>query len=166
MPRSTSASDSNPGLELANAKSGSSMDTGARHVEVTQDMAFPVIDPEERRVVRKLDMVIMPLMILVYFFQYISILIPWSPIILAGNSFCNRIRQIFFQSSRHIRASRRPRAHWSRVLLGRVSFLCWTACRRRTSNVFTVTASHHADCRCHCSYLWRSKHVHGYSELF
>ncbi|KAI5456787.1 major facilitator superfamily domain-containing protein [Mariannaea sp. PMI_226] len=54
-------------------KSGASIDPGAEEIEATHNSQIYSIDPaEERRVVRKLDTVIMPVMALVYLFQYID----------------------------------------------------------------------------------------------
>lgn len=51
-------------------KTGGILDAAAEEIEQRNNARYYSIDPaEERRVVRKLDMVIMPLMVLVYFFQ-------------------------------------------------------------------------------------------------
>ena len=57
-------------MDLGDEKAASFLDPGAEGIEAANNAMMYSIDPdEERKVVRKLDMVIMPLMILVYFFQ-------------------------------------------------------------------------------------------------
>lgn len=58
------------GLAHVDEKAGGILDPAAEEIERENNARFYSIDPaEEKKVVRKLDMVIMPLMVLVYFFQ-------------------------------------------------------------------------------------------------
>lgn len=63
-------------LAPVDEKAGDILDPAAEEIERENNARFYSIDPaEEKRVVRKLDMVIMPLMVLVYFFQCKSSLV-------------------------------------------------------------------------------------------
>lgn len=75
MPLKSSTDD----LAPVDEKAGAILDPAAEEIERENNARFYTIDPdEERKVVRKLDMVIMPLMVLVYFFQCRSFPLSWS----------------------------------------------------------------------------------------